>query len=660
MSAPRQRVLVGVDTGGTFTDFVALWPDGRCRIHKCPSTPDNPARAVVGGLAELLGTAIRQAEVTYGSTVATNAVLERKGARVAVVTTAGFEDLLEIARQDRPDIYALNPRKPEPLVPPGLRFGVAERTSFEGEVLQEMTPLEVERVVGEVEGSGARSVAVCFLHSYANPEHERILAEALRERGYECSASAELVAEYREYERLSTTVMNAYVAPVMRRHLGEVAEGVRVGGGSAALRVLQSSGGAISVATASRESVRTLLSGPAGGVVGALAAARRVGVSRIITFDMGGTSTDVSLVDSAIRRHTEWTIGDLPVKVPAIDIHTVGAGGGSIAQVDRGGALKVGPESAGADPGPACYGRGELPTVTDADLVLGRLPAGSLLGGRMPLEPARARRAMSRLAAPLGMTEEQVAEGIVRVVNAGMERAMRTISVQRGLDPRDYMLVSFGGAAGMHACELAEGLGMRRVLIPRYPGVLSAWGAMRAPSERNHVQTVRMLDADAAEIERGFRALVRRAKQELRREAESGTTSIVCTIDARYRGQSYEIEIPFSPSYREDFHSAHRRRYGHADNAHSVEVVNLRVSATIARAVPEAEATSRVRGAAEIHPLWWRGAWVEARHLERSALPHRTALSGPLVISEVSATTVVPPGWKARVAKSDDVVLEKQ
>ncbi len=655
MSAPRQRVVVGVDTGGTFTDFVAVWPDGTCRVHKCPSTPDNPARAVLGGLAELLGSAASAAEITYGSTVATNAVLERKGARVAVVTTSGFEDLLEIARQVRPDIYSLLPVKPVPLVPAARRFGVAERLSFSGEVLEELSADEVERVVGAVERSGAGSVAICLLHSYANPEHERLLAEALRARDFECSASAELVAEYREYERLSTTVINAYVAPVMRRHLGELARGVE----SRALRVMQSSGGAVSVGTASLEAVRTLLSGPAGGVVGAMEAARRIGESRLITFDMGGTSTDVSLVDVSVRRHTEWTIGDLPVKVPAIDIHTVGAGGGSIARVDEGGALKVGPESAGAVPGPACYGRGRQPTVTDADLVLGRLPSESLLGGRLPVQPERAQSAVARLANPLRMTAEQVAEGIVRVANASMERAIRTISVQRGLDPREYLLVAFGGAAGMHACELAESLGMSRVLVPLHPGVLSAWGALRAPTERNYVQTVRMVDPEPALVERRFRPLVRRAKRDLRGEAKSGARSIRCTVDARYRGQSYEIEIPFSASYHDEFQRAHHRLYGHAEDEHAVEVVNLRVSATVRREVPQVETLQSESAPAGKHRLWWAGKWVDARRFERRSLPARGAVNGPLVITEVSATTLVPPGWNARVAKSGDLVLER-
>ncbi len=647
------RIIVGVDTGGTFTDFVALWPDGSCRIHKRASTPGNPAQAVLAGLSEILDGA-SGAEITYGSTVATNAVLERKGARVAVLTTRGFEDLLEIARQVRPDIYALHPRKPEPLVPARRRFGVVERMTFAGEVAIELEEREIAAAVRAVQRCKAESVAVCLLHSYADPEHERRLATALRAAGCECSVSSELVAEYREYERLSTTVLNAYVAPVVRGHLGDLARGLPADN----LRVLQSSGGAISVQTAGREAVRTLLSGPAGGVVGALAAGRRVGATRLITFDMGGTSTDVSLVNGAIHRHTEWAIGDHPVKVPAIDIHTVGAGGGSIARVDAGGVLRVGPESAGAEPGPACYGRGTEPTVTDADLVLGRLPADAVLGGRMTVDPAGASRAIGGVAAALGVGVEEAAEGVVRVVNASMERAMRAISVERGFDPRDYVLVSFGGAAGMHACSLAAGLGMRKVLVPLDPGVLSAWGATAAPIELNYVQTVRLSDPDPTAVQRRFAIMRRRAERDMRREAGVAPTAVVCTVDARYRGQSYEIEVPFSPRYRADFHAAHLQRYGHAEEKQAVEIVNLRVSALVARSAPQSRRSKATARRAAAHRFYWDGRWLSAQHVVRDSLPWNRAMAGPLIVSEISATTLVPPGWKVRVAAPGDLLLE--
>jgi N-methylhydantoinase A len=654
-AAFRSTILVGVDTGGTFTDFVCV-ERGAVRVHKRPSTPDNPARAVLDGVAELLGgTDRRRVRLTYGTTVATNAVLERKGARVVLLSTAGFEDVLEIGRQTRPDLYALEPCTPEPLVPRARRLGVAERMAVDGRVLVPLRATGLRRALAAVRRARAQSVAVCLLHGYANPVHERRLGRALRAAGLPCSLSHELVAEYREYERTSTTVMNAYVVPVMRDHLADLRRGL----GAAGLRVMQSTGGAISAATAGREAVRTLLSGPAGGAVGALAAARRLGFARVITFDMGGTSTDVSLLDGAPRQQTEWTIGELPVKVPAIDIHTVGAGGGSIAARDAGGALTVGPESAGAEPGPACYGRGERPTVTDADLVLGRLVPEAFLGGGMRLDVERARAAIGALARDLALDLARTAEGVVRVVNAGMERAIRRISVERGYDPRDYVLVAFGGAGGMHAAELAESLGMRRVLVPVHPGLLSAWGAVGAALQRDYVQTVRLLEPDARRLARRVAPLLRRARRELRAEAARPVAVVTAAaLDLRYRGQSYELRVPLSPHYRADFHAAHRLQYGYADTAWPIEVVNVRVTASAPGPSLPRPAPGRGGSAPQPHRLRWGGRWLRARRCDRDALPPRP-LAGPLVITELSATTVVPPGWRARVAASGDLLLER-
>ena len=655
-------ILVGIDTGGTFTDFVCF-ERGRLRVHKRPSTPDDPARAVLEGLRELLdGRPNERVSITYGSTVATNAVLERKGARVVLLTTAGFEDVLEIGRQTRPDLYALEPLVPPPLVPRRRRLGVAERLSFDGRSLVPLSAAAVRRAVAAMRRARPQSIAVCFLHAYANPIHERRLGQALRRLGLPVSLSHELVAEYREFERTSTTVMNAYVAPVMSRHLAALERGIR----RAPLRVMQSNGGAISLRTASREAVRTLLSGPAGGAIGALAVARRVGMPRIITFDMGGTSTDVSLLNGAIRQHSEWTIGGLPVQVPAIDIHTVGAGGGSIARRDAGGALKVGPESAGADPGPACYGRGEQPTVTDADLVLGRLTPEGFLGGRMALHPARARAALDRLARLLRLTPEAAAEGVVRVVNAGMERAIRRISVERGHDPRDYTLVAFGGAAGMHACELAAGLGMRRVLMPVHPGLLSAWGAATADLQRDYVHTVRLAEPDGRELARRVRPLAARARRDLRAEgAAPARIRITVVLDVRYRGQSFDLRVPLSSRYRAAFDTAHRALYGYADEQRPVEVVNLRLIATAPSGRRRAAAAAAEGGGdgaegGRPHRLRWNGRWRRARRYDREALPRRRSIAGPLLITEISATTVVPPDWSARVLPSGDVLLESK
>ena len=665
---PRARraapTAVGIDTGGTFTDFICF-DGGRVRVHKRPSTPDNPARAVLDGLRELLGEDASAAlAITYGSTVATNAVLERKGARVVLLTTAGVEDVLEIGRQTRPDLYALEPEKPPPLVPRGRRVGVAERLTVEGRALRPLSAAVLRRAVAAARRSRAESIAVCLLHSYANPLHERRLGRALAALGVPVSLSHALIAEYREYERTSTTVMNAYVAPVMRRHLSDLQRGV----GRAQVRVMQSNGGALSLATAGREAVRTLLSGPAGGAIGALAAARRVGIERIITFDMGGTSTDVSLLDGAARQQTEWTIAGMPVKMPAIDIHTVGAGGGSIAQRDAGGVLKVGPRSAGADPGPACYGRGDEATVTDADLLLGRLVPDAFLGGRMALDVSRARAALGRLARALNVDVERASEGVVQVVNASMEGAIRRISVERGYDPRDYALVAFGGAAGMHACELAAALGIRRLLVPHHPGLLSAWGAATADLQRDYVQTIRLTDPDPRTLAARLRPLAARARRELAGEgAAPQCIRIAAVLDVRYRGQSYELQLPMSAGYRAAFHVAHRARYGYADKQRAIEVVNLRVVASAPVRLPVGRALAqpttddqRPTTSPRRLALRWGGRWIHALSYDRAALPRRRALPGPLVITEMSATTVVAPAWTARVAASGDLLLEPQ
>ncbi|MBX3026449.1 hydantoinase/oxoprolinase family protein [bacterium] len=657
---PRQRrrrddapVLIGIDTGGTFTDFVCLAADG-LRVHKRPSTPDDPARAVIEGLAEIMPAGTR-ARITYGSTVATNAVLERRGARVALLTTAGFEDVLEIGRQARPELYALEPRRTPPLVERRRRLGVPERVAADGAVLRPLSEAAVRRAVAAVRRSGAESVAVALLHAYANGSHERRLGRALRAAGVETTLAHALVGEYREYERVSTAALNAYVAPVMRRHLRQLARGV----GGARVRVLQSNGGALSLATAGREAVRTLLSGPAGGAIGALAAARRAGIARVIAIDMGGTSTDVSLLDGAARLRSEWTIGDLPVTVPAIDIHTVGAGGGSLAFRDVGGALAVGPRSAGADPGPACYGRGEHATVTDADLLLGRLVPEAFLGGRMRLDVGRARRAMQVLARQLGSRVEAAAEDVVRVVNAAMERAIRRISVERGHDPRDYALVAFGGAAGMHACELAEALGMRQVLVPRHPGALSAWGALAADIRRDYVQTVRLIAPAAARLRQRLRPLAARARRALRAEGGGGRAVLAASLDVRYRGQSHELSVPLTAGYRAAFHAAHQARYGYADREREVEVVNLRLAARVAGRVRTPPAPRAAAGPPLPHRVRWRGRWLAGRRVERDAVPARGALAGPLIVTELSATTFVAPGWTARRLAAGDLLLER-
>ncbi len=646
--------FIGVDTGGTFTDLIACI-GGELRTHKVLSTPRNPAAAVLRGLRELVPELTPQL-VTYGSTVATNALLQRRGARVTLLTTAGFEDVIEIGRQNRPALYDPEPRPPAPLVPRGRRIGVAERVAYDGRVLTPLSRSALRAPLRAIRRQRPDAVAVCLLHAYANPRHERMIRAALS--GFPnvfCSLSHELLAEYREYERLSTTVINAYVGPVMSRHLRALEQGL----GATRLRVMQSNGGAISAQQAGREAVRTVLSGPAAGVIGACAVARALRLRRVITFDMGGTSTDVSLIDGAPRFSAEWTIGGLPLKVPAIDIHTVGAGGGSIAYVDAGGALKVGPQSAGADPGPACYGTGRMPTVTDANVVLGRLVPEAFLGGRMQLQPERARSAIGELARQLELTWEATAEGIVRVVNASMERAIRRISVERGHDPREYVLVAFGGAAGQHACELAAALGIRRVVVPRHPGLLSAWGAASADVQRDYVRTVRLANPSAAQLRRLFAPLERTARSALRAE---GIAAVGCrlerTVDVRYRGQSFEINLPFDTHFGAAFHAAHRRLYGYADGERPVEVVNLRVRG-VGRGPVLRAAAFRPQPAVRPgpHRVRWAGRWWRTDTVDRQRLALDAVVRGPVVIVEFSATTFVPPSWHATVHRTGHVEL---
>jgi N-methylhydantoinase A/oxoprolinase/acetone carboxylase beta subunit len=507
---PHARARTGIDTGGTFTDFVVRHGD-RVLVHKVLSTPDDPARAVLTGIDDLSQRTL-VGRITYGSTVATNALLQRRGARVCLVATAGFEDVIEIGRQARRGLYALEPQRHATLVGRADRIGIRERVDFDGSVSTPLTVGALRELVRRVRARRPEAIAVALLHSYAMPGHERRVGAALRAIGVPITLSHALVREPREYERTSTAVINAYVAPLMARHLARLAASKR----GARLLVMQSNGGAVTPRRAAVEPVRTVLSGPAGGVVGAVRVADRAGVRRILTLDMGGTSTDVALVDGAVPRRSERELDGMAVRIPVLDIHTVGAGGGSLACVDAGGVLRVGPESAGADPGPACYGRGTDPTVTDANLVLGRLDPTSFLGGRMRLDAARAHDALAALARRLRTDVVTAAEGVVRVANAAMARALRVISIERGHDPRSFALMAFGGAAGVHACELATELGMRDVLIPRHPGLLSAFGMADAGIARDHVVTVRAIDPVPAELARRLAALTARARAELR------------------------------------------------------------------------------------------------------------------------------------------------
>ena len=644
-------VIVGIDTGGTFTDLVAI-VGGRLRVYKVLSTPDDPARAVVTGLKAMLEATPRGPRrnllpdlVTYSSTVATNALLEGKGARVLLLTNAGFEDVIEIGRQNRSELYALAPERPEPLVARRMRLGVAERTYFDGKVALGLTGAELNRVRRTAATSRPESIAICLLHSYANPASEQRLARALTALGLPLSVSHRILAEYREFERLSTTVVNAYVAPRMSSHLGRLERDLH----AARLRVMQSNGSAIGARLAREEPVRTILSGPAAGVIGAAALVRATGVDRFITFDMGGTSTDVSLFDGRAAIRTLSYPGGYAVRTPVIDIHTVGAGGGSIAAVDAGGSLKVGPESAGADPGPACYGRGTAPTVTDANLVAGRLVAENFLGGAMRLYPARAAKAIAALGRAMRTDAIGAASGVIRVVNANMERAVRVITIERGFDPRDFALMAFGGAGPMHACELALDLGIRHIVLPRNPGLLCAWGALQAPLGREYSLTVRETSPKYGPLAARAVTMVTRARRELAAEgARRAQIRVELFADVRYRGQSYEIEVRLTPHFAADFHTAHRRIFGHAAPEAAVEVVNLRLRATAPGAIVAPERLARSPGRTSLSPVRRIQVITGGRTrmvpvYARDEIGAGARIRGPAIVVELSATAYVAP-----------------
>ncbi len=733
---------IAIDTGGTFTDCVFV-RDGRLEIVKVFSTPRNPARAIGNALERILAaeTAPSKAEsgrpptgtrsgaqvggragelrlaptlaafspgstkgrlklaptggdsldLVCGTTVGTNALLERRGGRVALVTTAGFEDVIVIGRQARPRLYDFFVTRPEPLAPRERRFGLRERVADGGRVLLRPSVRELRRVARAVERSGAESVAVCLLFSFANAAHERAIARELRARGLAVSVSHEILPEFREYERTATTVINAYLAPVMSGYLAQIEEEARraatsaradAGAGrpfgrrmrlpqsKATVRIMQSSGGIVRAAVAAREPVRTILSGPAGGVLGAQYVAECSGFRRVIGFDMGGTSTDVALIDGGVATTNEATVAELPVAVPILDIHTVGAGGGSLARFDRAGALRVGPESAGADPGPICYGRGDRPTVTDAHLVLGHIAPEQFLGGDFQLDERRAREWMERARGPM-RSVEQFAQGIVDVANATMEKAIRVISVERGHDPRDYALVAFGGAGGLHACDLAGALGMPAVLVPRMPGALSALGILRADVVKDFSQTVQLpVGSDGArgmgrELQRAFAAMERRGLREMAGEGFAGR-AVRCErlLDMRYAGQAFELTVGAAGDFVRAFHVAHEKRYGYADVRRAVEVVNVRarmMGVTEKPSLPRKHAGRADASAAvmDTREAYFGGRRVATRVYDRARLRAGNRFAGPGIVMEYSATTVVPPGWRVKVDEYENMVIRR-
>jgi N-methylhydantoinase A len=707
---------IAIDTGGTFTDCVYV-RDGRIEILKVPSTPENPAQAIAIGLAEISRRLAQQSiaplDLVCGTTVGTNALLQRRGVRVVLVTTAGFEDVLEIGRQARPKLYDVFGGRPAPLVPRERRLGLGERIGSDGEILARPSAEKIRALVREVRRARPDAVAVCFLFSFVNPTHEKLVAKALRAAGCIVTASHEVFPEIREFERTSTTVVNAYLIPVMSGYLAAIEDVARrIASKSAApqpkrmrvdvhskVRVMQSNGGIVSARAAASEPVRTILSGPAGGVLGAEYVASLAGYDKIISFDMGGTSTDVALLEGGARTTNESVVDDLPVSVPMLDIHTVGAGGGSIARIDRGGAMRVGPESAGADPGPAAYGKGEQPTVTDAHLVLGRLGGAGLLGGEFHLDAARARIVLDRARkkSPSLRSAEEFAQGTIEVVEATMERAIRVISVERGYDPRDYSLVAFGGAGGLHACALAAALEMPRVLIPKIPGGLSALGILRADVVRDFSRTVLMRAQKENASEPVLRNLFQRlesyglrqmraegfgfvlvppaslpapyednARQRRKSRADHSLAQVraLRSVDLRYIGQSTALKIPASGDFLKAFHKEHERRYGYADNSREIEIVNVGVrliGLTPKPSLPRSRSHGRnARRAIESKGrVYFPGKWTATPLYARSRLQAGNQFPGPAIVTDYSSTTVVLPGWRVDVDAHENLILTR-
>jgi N-methylhydantoinase A len=648
---------IAIDTGGTFTDCV-YFQDGKLQVLKLFSTPSDPGQAVLEALRRV--EAQGEVLVRHGTTVGTNAMIERKGARVAFVTTAGFEDTIAIGRQARARLYDWFQPAPDCLAPAHLRFGIEERVSAEGEVLLAPGDNNVQRLAERIRTSDAGAVAISLLFSFANPINEQAVAAALAEIGIPVSISHRVLPEFREYERASTVVANAYLSRIVGDYMKKLAGDVdREFHGR--LDVMQSSGGTIPARLAAEEPVRTMLSGPAGGVMGAYRMARLAGFDRIIGFDMGGTSTDVCLVDSergGPQLTSEAVISDVPIGVPMLDIHTAGAGGGSLARFDAGGMLRVGPESAGASPGPICFGRGEQVTVTDANLILGRLDSESFLGGAVSLDRERGLAYMEKARGSIASVEE-FAAGILRLVETSMEKAIRVISVERGYDPRDFTLVAFGGGGPLHACSLAHALRIPRVLVPALPGALSAVGILLADAVRDYSRTVMLgAHADLGDV---FAELEARGRTEFEAEQLSGFS--LRSLDLRYQGQGYELNVPFGPNVLDAFHDLHRLRYGFAKEEHEVEVVNVRVRMVassqpfdpVRRAIVRGDGQQALTGH---RPVFFHGEPHYTPVYNRTALVPGDSFSGPAIITEYSSATILPPGDTLRVDALDNLMIE--
>ncbi len=675
---------LGVDVGGTFTDLVLFDEKKKGLVlGKVPSTPSNQALGIMDGLEKIARQAgIAPSEISFfmhGTTAATNAILEGKGARTALLVTEGFRDVLQIMRQDRPKLYDFFAQRPAPLISRELRFEVPERVLYTGEVQKTLDEKRVRSVIKRMRSHGVEAVAVCLLHSYVNPVHELRIQTMLQEEcpEIEVSISSDILPEIKEYERMSTTAINACVVPIVDKYLRDLQDRLgRIGIGKT-VHVMQSNGGIMPSSQAGRKSACTVLSGPAAGVLGGVGLAKQAGFENVVTVDMGGTSFDICLAYQGKPRYTRTSeIGGHALSIPMIDIHTIGAGGGSIAWVDGGGVLKVGPESAGADPGPACYGKGgSRPTVTDANLVLNRLNADYFLGGRMKVDAEAARKAIrEKLAKPLRMEVVEVAEGIVRVVNANMARGIRYVSVEKGYDPREFALVCFGGNGPLHAVELAEELGVPTVVVPFAPGVACAYGLLMADFRHDYVRTcVRMLsDVRPTEINALYSEMEKRARAEMKGdEISQGDIVIHRTLDMRYHGQGYELEVPVASEkittkelneVEKRFHLLHKKQYGFSKEREATEMVNLRISVLGLVSKPQRPKESLRRAdpvvaLKERRRVYLKGRYCDTAIYDRDKLEPGAVVKGPAIIEQEDSTTLLFAGNSARIDAYRNLVI---
>jgi N-methylhydantoinase A/oxoprolinase/acetone carboxylase beta subunit len=661
------QMRIGVDSGGTFTDIVALI-DGKLGVKKTPSTPQNPSIAIYEALKEFIGKG--PIFIIHGTTVGTNALLEKKGGKIALLTTKGYEDIIFIGRQTRKELYSLRSQSRNYLLPSSLCFGLEERVLASGKVEKALEIKDLDPIIKILKREKIEAVAVCLLHSYSNPRHEITVMDKLAKHGLVTSVSSSLLPEHREYERTSTTTINAYLIPVMNKYLGSLERKLA----GAELKIMQSNEGYISAEKARLEPIKTILSGPTGGVVGSWHLARLAGFKNVISFDMGGTSTDVSLINGNIRRSMENMIGDLPVRLPMVDVHSVGAGGGSVVCIDEGGLLRVGPQSVGAYPGPACYGIGDEPAVTDANVYLGRLDPEFFLGGKMKIYPEKSNKALERIARKICKNLTETALGVIDIANACMEKAIRVISVERGYDPRAFSLISFGGAGGLHAVEMAEHLRIPRVIVPRFAGVLSALGLLMADSIKDYCRSFIKLaqGTDPEDLERVFSEMKKTALKEMSEDGFSPDEILIERhLDLRYLGQSYELTVPYREgifhkySYLNEFHRQHRRMFSYHHQHRPVEIVNLRIKA-IARVkkmrLESFELNAEIPKRAWLKKQWlyYRNKKYQADVYNRSELRAGNQVFGPALIVDGESTTFLPHGYRAKVDTYLNLLIEKR